>query len=412
MISSEIIIDSRRKAKNGFPVKIRVYCSKLQKHRYVPTGLYRKSDKLKLDYDIAKVTTETEERVNYCNEFAMGLEESIKVIKEGIPKEKELEVFILQKRIEELQKESGLGLIEFLDIIVKEKISKGMSVKMYEYTKNQIENYIGVGKDVRLNALDYEWLNGFIHFKKVTGKGKGGIPQYLTTMRAVYKEAQRRKSLGIKKDNPFLGLIKKPKRRKNILYTVEHIKMLKDFEPKPGTTKKAYSIMKRNIDIFLFQLAIGGHDYIEIANLRWENINDRITFQRLKNDHREDGGETVNNMLSDFALYVLDKYGDKDSKRVFTFIPDPLENRDYYNNYNKVVGKSLARISESLGIPKLKTKSTRYIFRTFAGEIGVSDIVVMQIQGHRPDGETFNYQGFLSNSVIDKEHQKVLDLFF
>ncbi len=412
MITAEIILDIRRKAKNGYPVKIRVYCTKEKIHKYVKTGIYQNGKKLKLDYNVAKITTESEERVNYCNEFAMSLNDSLEVMINGIPKEKELEVFLLQKRIEELQKESGLGLIEFLETIVEEKKSKGMSTDMYRHTKNQILNYIGSGNDVRLNALDYEWLNGFIHFKKVTGKGKGGVAQYLTTIRAVYKEAQRRKSLGIKKDNPFLGLIKKPKKRKQLPYKIEHIKALKEFTPKLGTTKRAVYIMQRNIDIFLFQLAIGGHDYIEIANLRWSNITDRISFQRLKNDHREDGGETINNMLSEFSLSIIEKYGNKDSEQVFDFIPDPLVDRNRYNNYNKVVGKSLGRISDALNIPRIKTKSTRYIFRSFAGEIGVSDIVVMQIQGHRPDGETYNYQGYLSNDVIDREHKRVLDLFF
>lgn len=409
MISAELILDTRRSAKLGYPVKIRVYCSILQTHRPISAKIYQKGKTLKVNKEVAKKMTETEERVEYCNNLNLSLKDSLPIIKDGIPEDRDLEVYLLQKRIDDLRKNSGIGFVKFFDQYIEERQAKGQSVYAYEQARNQIVNFLGEGNDVRINNVDYEWLNSFVLYKKRTGKKRAGIPQYLTSMRAVYKEAQRRPSLAVKQDNPFLGLIKKPKRRKKLDYNIADIKRLFDFEPKAGTTKKSAYLMQRNIDIFLFQLAIGGHDYIELAHLKWSNIKDgRISFYRKKNDHREDGGEFIDNMLSEFAIGVIDKYGNKDNERVFSFIPIGARYKDFY----RVVLKSLERISDTLGIAKLKTKSPRYIFNTFGGENKVDRLAIMQIQGHRPEGQSFDYQGMLSREFIDREHRKVLNLFF
>lgn len=70
--------------------------------------------------------------------------------------------------------------------------------------KKYVKDYII--EDEPINNIDYEWINGFKLFKK---NAPVGINSYLKAIRAVYKEAQRRPSLNVKSDNPFLGTIKK-----------------------------------------------------------------------------------------------------------------------------------------------------------------------------------------------------------
>lgn len=184
------------------------------------------------------------------------------------------------------------------------------------------------------------------------------------------------------------------------------------YEPKKGSTERSKRLIKRNIDLFLFQFAIGGHDYADIARLEWSNIkNGRIRFKRFKNRNKPSGGNWVDNQLNPFALSVIEKYGRQNSKRIFAFIPDPADEFEY-EIFRGLVGRSLRTISKNLEIETLKTKTPRYLFRTFAGNLFITDLVINQIQGHTPEGVSFRYQRALPYDILDVEHQKVLDLVF
>ena len=113
------------------------------------------------------------------------------------------------------------------------------------------------------------------------------------------------------------------------------------------------------------------------------------------------------NRLSPFAIEVIERYGTKDEDRVFGFIAPP--GTDKYRNQNRYAGKTLQRVSRVLEIePKLMTKTPRYIFRTIAGELLISDLIIETLQGHKPTSITFKYQKGVSNEVLDKEHSKIL----
>ena len=114
--------------------------------------------------------------------------------------------------------------------------------------------------------------------------------------------------------------------------------------------------------------------------------------------------------LFEFALGMIKKYGEKKGK-LFPFIPYPPDKKykDFRDNYNR----SLRIISKDLELTSiLKSKTTRYVFRSLAGELLISDLVVMQLQAHKATDVTFTYQRKLSNSVVDREHKKILDVVF
>ena len=39
-------------------------------------------------------------------------------------------------------------------------------------------------------------------------------------------------------------------------------------------------------------------------------------------------------------------------------------------------------------------------------------LVLIQLQGHKKQGVTFNYQKKIPNEVLDREHQRILDQLF
>ncbi|WP_271765974.1 phage integrase SAM-like domain-containing protein [Aquimarina algiphila] len=410
MIEAKIIVETRRESSQGYAVKIEVYANRT--YKYISLKKYQKSKTLKIDSEIARRIGKLEEEIQYCNNNKLSLEESLKIIKDGIPDDKDMQIFLLKKKLAELQGETGVGLIEFFDIRIKEIEDLNGSSQEYKNARIQVVNFLAGENDILLNNIDYEWLQSFIRYKTKFGKGKGNVTFLLKTIRAVFKEAQRRESLNVKKGNPFLGLIKNNTTKEVCDLTVEEIKKLFNYEPRKSSTKKSLFVSQRHIDIFLFQFAIGGHDYADIANLKWTDVkNGRIKFKRYKNRNKPNGGERIDNMLSKFALSTIEQYGDKNHERIFSHIPSP--DSPNYISRRQNAGQSLRRISNTLKLSEnLKTKTPRYLFRSFSGDLQINALTIMQIQGHKPEGITYKYQRKLSYEVIDKEHEKVLKLFW
>jgi hypothetical protein len=302
-----------------------------------------------------------------------------------------------------------IGIIEFFNIRIEEKKARKESYRAYTGVKQVLQTYLG--KDMPINNITYEWLNYFVLYKLKSGCNEGGVMSYLRTIRAVYKEAQRRTSLKVKQDNPFEGIIKSTNTKPVIQLSSDEFIKLRSFKPKKYTSKKAQQRIQQVIDIFIFQFLIGGHDYCDVALLTWENINKkRLQFQRYKLRNKKNGGPIIDNRLCEEALIIIEKHGSKNEERIFNFIPNPKTNAISYQYYRKNVNRTLKTISDGLKYKNaVKTKSPRYIFRTYAGELLIHDLIVMKLQGHKPQGVTFNYQGAISYKVIDESHEKILN---
>ena len=303
------------------------------------------------------------------------------------------------------------NLLAFFDVRIKEKKSRKQPFQSYKDVKAVFSKYLNE-VDIPINDITYEWLNKFVLFKLNDGCAEGGVMSYLRTLRAIYKEAQRRKSLKIKSDNPFIGVIVDPVAKEVIDFSTDDFKLLFSFIPKKSTRKDALPKLERNIKIFFFQFLIGGHDYIDVALLTWSKIkNGRARFKRYKLRNKKRGGELIDNVLLPEALSIIDVYGDKKSERVFSFIPNPITEQKKYKNFVRAILRSLESISDTLEFKRhISTKSTRYIFRTYAGELLIHDLIVMKLQGHKPEGISYRYQGVISKEVQDEAHKKIVDL--
>lgn len=318
------------------------------------------------------------------------------------------EIELLQKRLAELQNESKVGILEFFDIMIAEKKQKRESIRFYEKTKDQFETYLV--KDVPLNVIDYTWLNNFILYKKQQGTGDAGIMAYLRTLRAVFKEAQKRPYLNVKKENPFVGVIKTIASNKVYEFTTTDFKKLLNYTPHKFTKKTVIEQNKRAVRLWLFQFVIGGHDIVDVANLSWKNYkNNRLQFKRYKNRNKPNGGVVVNNKVLPYAKWFIKHYATPENERMFGFIPAP-ENETRYRTFRGNYLRTLKTVSKSLNLTTaINSKTPRYVFRTLGGELLINDLILMQLQGHKPTGVTFSYQNSLPTSVIDVHHKAIVE---
>src|SRR5690606_30214251 len=383
----------RRKAKNGYPVKIRIYDSNaakgnLKRRHYINLNIYQDKEQLHLSSNLKRRALDLSEQVKYCNDNFLSLIESIDVISNGIPVDNiDIEIQVLEKRLELLKKQKSsireIGLIEFGNTLIAERKVMCKPTRSHELTLKRVLQFI-TSEDIPLNSITKEWINNFDLYSKGRGLKDTSIYTYISIVKVIYKEAQTRESLNIKPENPFLRLrvFKKEKKASELsIQDLKHLLTVEESDVKKGDKLKTVSIA----GLLLFQFAIGGHDLIDMSVLEWTNIKDnRIKFKRFKNRYKPTEGEEVDNKLNDFASEFIKTYGDKNSKRIFSFIPDPREDDDKYRKYQVSLNTNtylkLARIIKTEN--KITTKSTRYLFRTLAGNLLINDFVIMKLQGH------------------------------
>lgn len=379
LITAEIIADTRTKSNKGYPLKIRAYCSKVQKHRYIALKRYQLPKKLKIDNFVLERNILLQKEVEYCNKMGFDLETSVETIKTGV------------------EDKVNVSLFKYTELTIKEREERGMSKTAYEDVLREFKNF---SRDVPINAVDYNWVKSFITHKKKMGTGEGGVSYYIRTASAMFNEAVRQ---GAVDSNPFKGhKIKRTRTTVLELPNWDDIRKLQDYEPKTSTMSNRAN-MKRAADLFLFQIHIGGHYVSDVGNLNPKN--NRIRFQRFKNRSKEGGGMLVDNNLSEYAKSFINKYG-------LDWIPSP-ENKYRFTNFRKNYNRTLGRISKHLDIePKLETSMPRYLFRTAGGESRASEFAIYQLMGHKPPGISYGYQNRLPNDILDEEHQRILDYIF
>lgn len=412
MVRVSLYLDKRSVSKrndNGFPVKLVLYDSLSKKQKQFSTGYYQTGKKLKMTSDLSEIFVNYQQREEYCNNLNLNLHESLEVIKDGFDS-KEREVIFLKQRLSILTKQPKVRLIPLIKQIIEQRELAGKSTRHFKEAISEVFKF--KAEELYLSDLTYGLLRQFEAFKRANGNGNGsGISKTIRTLRTVYNEAKRRGLLPENHYNPFDGFsVKIENKEDKEVWKIEDIKSLFDFHPKPSTSKTNSYKMRRSLDVFLLQIAIGGHDMADIANLKWRDIDTgRIKFQRFKL-RSHPSRLWINNMISPFAASVIEKYGDRNDARIFSFLSEPSTEK--YRKQNNYQLKTLKRISQTLNIPDIKTKSPRYIFRSLGGMIGVNDLLLMQIMGHKPNNVSFRYQHDLSLEQQDKAHAAVLNLLF
>ncbi len=410
-INAIIKLDKRNITKKGYPIKMfvvgygRDQFLSLKNKRYSfeenwMDGLLRSHpDYRLLNSELINRESELLKEIDYCNDNNLTFQESLEVFRNGIV-DKELKIALLEKQLRELKGDSGTMLFEFWDKFMDELKSEGKSTKAYDDARAQLSNYL-IGQDIRINDITYEFLKKFKQYKYQNGCNDGGLATYLRKIKTVFLEAQKRDSLNIKPGNPFKGSIPETLTSENVELSRKEFKKFKKYEPSKFSSEVNKLKMLRKIQLWNFQVLIGGHDFIDLATLEWSNIkNGRIRFRRRKNRSKKGGGPLVDNIILPEALNIIQKYGTKNGKRVFAFIPDPKIETDYAD-YRKNFNRALRKISQDLEFEHImKTKSPRYIFRTWAGEERCDFLSTKQVQGQTIPDVSMRYQSSLSNELV------------
>ena len=413
MYTVKFYLDTNASTKKGYPIRIETYCSKTKTQRRRSSGYFQKSKKLKLSSELSRLIGELQDRVDYVNSMNMGYDRAMDVIDNGHTTKEEIEH--LRQRLTELEGKESKLLIEFVNEMIHEREVKGLSVRHFEELIREIVNWHK--EPLVINDITYRKLKEYELFKRQNGTTRGAIiSKTIRTLRTVYNEAKRRGLVHNLNVDPFEGLkiLVRPKPDEDKAITKDDLVAFRDFKPNESTTKKNLDNMMRARDLFMLQIYLGGHDMADIASLKWSDIQEvnssrRIRFQRFKLRNRNNK-VWVDNALLPESQRIIDKYGTPDEERVFGWLPQP--NTDSYRQRNGYQRKTLARICKLMEIQSLKTKDPRRIFRSIGGQLGVNEILLNQLMGHKPSNVSHRYQQNLSKEAQDKTHRHIIDNLF
>lgn len=414
MYTVSFYVDPRSHTKKGYPVKLQVFFTKPRTNKRKSIGLYLPRKNSKLTSEMNARLVEYQRRAKYAEEKGLGFEDGYNIILNGIPEveaiTKEQQIIKLERQLKVLKEQVPQPIIPFVEAMIEERQLQGKSTRHFEELVSEINKW---QSDLDFNDLTYDKLRSYERFKRQNSSGRGVMIQKTTrTLKTVFNEAKRRGKVYDNSANPFDGfkvnVITDKQKKKPIM--PEQLQDFFAYEPSGSTTKKNKANIQRVLSLFAFQILIGGHDLADVAALRWSDIVDgRLHFKRFKL-RNQGGGREVNNVVLQEAQNIIDTYGTQENERIFSFLSDPTSGR--YQEQVNGYGKTLQRISKSLALPSIRSKKARSIFRSAGGALGVNDLLLMQIQAHKPSGVTFNYQTDLRLDEQDRAHRQIVDFLF
>lgn len=297
----------------------------------------------------------------------------------------------------------------FFEEMVTEKKSLGKvgTAAAYETAYHALKRY--KSSDTRFSEVTYSFLKSVETYLYQTGCKAGGIGAYMRSIRAVYYEGVRR-GLIEKDHNPFsttmnkngysLAKLKSQKNPKAL--TNDEVEVLKSFD------YTNYPTLSRSWRLFMFSFRMFGMNFIDICNLKKENIvNGRIIYQRQKTGKsfnlkiRAEAQEIINSFCNDESSYVFPIFRDD-------FHKTPEQRRNRHRKVLKKTNKDLRTIAELLNI---ETPITFYVARhtsaTTLKRNGISTEVISEALGHSDTQITQWYLKKFDNGVLDSAMDKL-----
>ena len=300
-------------------------------------------------------------------------------------------------------------VFEYFDEVVKrlhESNSLG-NARAYKFTKNGLSTFRN-GKDLEFTDITPSFLTKFEESFYQRGVSMNSVSVYMRTLKALINRAK--KDDIIKYDfDPFKDIsfakFRNIKTQKRAI-TKEEIKRIADLEIHDNPSM----IDARNI--FMFSYYNRGINFIDIAFLKWENIQqNRLIYTRRKTKENFTIG------LLPPVLTILEHYKNLyyENDRSFIF---PILNYSYKtpksieNRLHKMLGQvnlELKEIATKAGINTiLTTYVARHSFATNLKRSGISTTEISEAMGHDSEKTTKIYLDSFENNVLDKACEALL----
>jgi integrase/recombinase XerD len=274
---------------------------------------------------------------------------------------------------------------------------------IYKDLKNSMSEFKGLKKIVELKfgGINYTFLLDYETHLLKNGHAKSGISIKMRTLRALYNDAIKQSIISSSK-YPFKqysisSRLKSEANRRAI--PREQIYALKEIEFDHKTT------IFQSQQYFLFSYYSFGMSFVDMANLKWENIQgNKITYVRQKT------GGRINVPISPNLLNILNLWMPKTGKELHNYVLPildrtkhitPTQKDDRVNKIIKRVNKELKIIGAIAGIETpLTTYVARHSMAMALKSAGQPTSVISEVMGHQTQLTTNHYLKSLDDSIF------------
>lgn len=301
-------------------------------------------------------------------------------------------------QIKPKRKESSLSFGEYVKRRAhsKREMDKHSTAELYEVAGRHFDRFLG-GRTCRLKDVTATLINDFYCSLQKQRLKTNSINSYMSSLRAVYNAALS-EGLVTARENPFARLRLKREETAKRAISSEAVRKIAtlDLRKRPD--------LERAADLSMFSFMAFGMPFVDIVNLRKENIHgNEIVYNRHKTGTQIRIGITT-------GIKVLLKRYENDTPFLFPLLqesPAQAGNR-YYKQLLSRQNRALREIGEMIGLP---AKLTSYVMRhTWASEALAHHVpvsVISQALGHSSEKTTRCYLSLLDQSELNKANHLI-----
>lgn len=291
---------------------------------------------------------------------------------------------------------SGNMLFVFMQNKIQELKNKGKinTAEKYAVTLRRFSIFRN-SVDIPLEQLTTKELKLFEDYLIGKGVVMNTVSFYMRILRAVYNKAIVEEI--IPPGKPFTTVYTGIARTKKRAIDEKIIRQLQMLQLKPNLAFAR--------DMFLFSFYTRGMSFIDMANLRKENITDGIIMYKRKKT-----GQQILVGLEPCMIEIIKCYEimTRDSDYLLPLLYQSGETIKYeaaIRNQNQ----RLKKISHQLNLSKsLTTYVSRHTWATIARSKGISLSIISEGMGHTSEQTTRIYLSSLDHKIIDRANRRII----
>ncbi|WP_158600203.1 site-specific integrase [Fibrisoma montanum] len=308
----------------------------------------------------------------------------------------------------------GVMLLSYLQEIYEQLLAAQRvgNANVYRDTRRVLAKFL-TDKDCPLSTISVQFLNRFETYLRGEGCADTTMSVYFRTLRAAMNRAISEKLLpadlypfsrnSAQRDKFSLAKFDLGTRKRAI--TKDEIRAIEALDlPTPRLMLAKH--------LFLFSYYAGGINYVDMAQLRWRNVQGgRLQYVRQKT------GGLFNLKLSAVAQSILDYYYPFTESGLESYVFGILSTERHRlpqqiaNRLHKIKGQvntDLKTIGKKAGIATpLTTYVARHSFGTVLRKSGVSDALISQAFQHTTERTTRIYLDSFENELIDEAFENL-----
>ena len=300
----------------------------------------------------------------------------------------------------EERQEQGRGamMCEYMSHLADGLRSEGRerTAEIYLSAMRSLRGYLGNG-DMAISGITPERMAGYECYLRRRGLQSNTTSFYMRVVRAAYNKAVR---AGMTPDRrPFVGVFTGKSKTAKRAVSIDMIRKIKGAMPEDYREEEAR-------DIFMFSFYTRGMSFVDIANLRKDDVRDGCLVYR-----RRKTGQTIRMAWHEAMQEIVDRHPPKDGIHLIGLIDEGGKSdvRRQCHARQYAVNKALRQLSRHIGMAKpLTMYAARHSWATIARDMGIPIEIISSGMGHTSEQTTRIYLRSIDAEEIDTCNERVI----